>query len=49
MVTSWEAGGRAKGGVNVQLMVEMGKTSVQIFASRFLKTLAEGAVTTKPG
>ncbi len=36
-------------GVGVQSMGELGKTSVQIFFNRFLKTLAEGAVTTETG
>ncbi len=35
--------------MSVQSMAEMGKTSVETFSNRFLKTLAEGAVMTEAG
>ncbi len=35
--------------MRVQSMGEMGKTFVQTFSNRFLKTLTEGAVTTDAG
>ncbi len=43
-------GARGKGvRVSVQSIRRRGKTSVQTFSNRFLKTLTEGAVTTKAG
>ncbi len=42
-VIGWCVGGL--GGMSVQSMGEMGKTSVQTSSNRFLKTLTEGAVT----
>ncbi len=44
VVCKWD-GGEVRG----QSMGEMGKTSVQTYSSRFLKTLTEGAVTTEAG
>ncbi len=47
-VNGWCAGG--KGGVSVQSIGEMGKDfRLHIFSNLFLKTLAEGAVTTEAG
>ncbi len=50
IVNGWCAGG--EGGVRSLgrcVLSQWGKTSVQTFSNRFLKTLKEGAVTTEAG